>query len=63
MEKPIEEYKILTARHSSELSTQVKALMTDGWRPIGSHQVVTTHMQNRYAGSQHMGGYQSRGTG
>jgi hypothetical protein len=52
MEKPIEEYKILTARHSSELVTQVKALMSDGWRTVGSHQVVTTHIQNRYSGMQ-----------
>ncbi len=53
MEKPIEEYKILNARSSSELVSQVKGLIADGWRPIGSHQVVVSHIQNRFSGMQH----------
>jgi hypothetical protein len=53
MEKPIEEYTILNARSSSELVTQVKAFKTDGWRPIGSHQVATKHISVERAGTQH----------
>jgi len=51
--KEIEEYKILSARTKGELETQVKGLMTDGWKPVGGHQVETIHMQNVYAGNQH----------
>ena len=49
-----EEIKIVTARSASDLTNTVNGLLRDGWKAKGSHQVVTTHMQNRYAGSQHM---------
>lgn len=47
------EQKILTARSASELNSKIKEHIEDGWTPIGSHHVVETHHQLRYAGMQH----------
>lgn len=48
------EYKIVTATNSGTLNNQIGAMIKEGWKPKGSHKVVTTHMQNRYSGQQHM---------
>jgi hypothetical protein len=48
------EQKIITSTHADGLNTKIKEMQAEGWEPMGSHQVVTTHVQNRYAGSQHM---------
>jgi len=47
-------YKIVTSSSGQGLTTKIKELMTDGWKPVGSHQVVVLHSQNRFSGSQHM---------
>ena len=48
------DYKIVTSSSGQGLTTKIKELMTDGWKPVGSHQVVVLHSQNRFSGSQHM---------
>ena len=49
------EYKVITASSASELTKKVNELMEEHsfrkWIPDGSHQVVETHRQNRYRGS------------
>jgi hypothetical protein len=47
-------YQIVTSDSPHELTTKINKLIADGWKPIGSHQVVITREQNRYSGSQHM---------
>jgi len=49
-----DKYKIVSASNPSSLSAKVRDLAQIGWKPVGGHQAVTTHAQNRYAGSQHM---------
>lgn len=48
------EQKIITAHSASHLNEKVSKLISEGWKPIGSHKVVEVHRQNRYAGTQHM---------
>ena len=50
----IKEIKVVTAKTAIGLNSTVNSLMKEGWKPKGSHSVVTTHAQNRYAGKQHM---------
>jgi len=33
---------------------KVKNKIDEGWKPVGGHQAVEWHRQNRYAGKQHM---------
>jgi hypothetical protein len=47
------EYKILKSNSPSELTKKVTLAISEGWLPIGSHQVVKTHEQLVFAGSQH----------
>ena len=47
------EQKIITARSASHLNTKIAEMIEEGWKPLGSHQVLTIHAQNRYAGMQH----------
>ena len=47
------EQKIITSHSASNLNAQLKDMIEEGWTPIGSHQVVETHHQLRFAGSQH----------
>ena len=49
----IKEYEIVKAKSASELNAKIKACISEGWTPVGSHQVVTQIMQNQYAGMQH----------
>jgi hypothetical protein len=47
------EQKIITSHSASNLNAQLKDMIEQGWEPIGSHQVVETHHQLRFAGNQH----------
>ena len=46
-------YKVVSASSASELTARVGELIGEGWVTIGSHQVVTDHIQNRFSGMQH----------
>ena len=48
------EYKVITSSSPEGLSVVVSNKINDGWEPIGSHQVVVIHSQNRYSGMLHM---------
>ncbi len=48
------DYKIVSSTFPEGLTSKVKEMMEEGWKPIGGHSVVETHKQNRYSGSQHM---------
>jgi len=47
-------HKIIVSHSGEELSRKVNELIQEGWEPIGSHQVVVRHSQNRYRGTQHI---------
>jgi hypothetical protein len=46
------EQKIITSSSASRLNSKIKEMQENGWEPIGAHQVVTTHQQPRYRGSE-----------
>lgn len=46
------EQKVITTSSPERLNAKVKEMIDEGWEPIGSHQVVTTHQQPRYRGNQ-----------
>jgi hypothetical protein len=48
------EYKIVSSSSPQGLSVIVSNKINEGWEPVGSHQVVVVHSQNRFSGSQHM---------
>lgn len=48
------DYKILTSSNSHTLTENVRLLISEGWEPVGSHQVVVIHDQHRYRGTQHI---------
>ena len=48
------EYKIVSGGSPSDLSTKVNERLNDGWKVVGSHQVVILREQNRFSGQQHM---------
>jgi len=48
------EYKIVSGGSPSDLSTKVNERLNDGWKVVGSHQVVIHREQNRFSGQQHM---------
>jgi hypothetical protein len=48
------EYKIVSSSSPEGLSVIVTNNINEGWTPVGSHQVVVLHSQNRFSGSQHM---------
>lgn len=47
------EYKVIESGSVGELNRQIKEMIGEGWKPVGSHQVVVKHVQNRFAGLQH----------
>lgn len=47
------EKKVISAPSVTSLNRRIAELSAQGWEPIGTHQVVTTHAQNTYAGTQH----------
>ena len=48
------EYKIVSSSSPEGLSVIVNNKINEGWEPIGSHQVVVVHDQNRFRGNQHV---------
>ncbi len=52
--KKYKEYKVITAHNAESLNKQVAYHISEGWTPVGSHQVVITHQQNRFRGQQHI---------
>jgi len=51
--REIIDYKIVTNKSPSELTTKVLDLMKEGWSPVGSHQALTTESYDQYSGNQH----------
>jgi len=49
----IDDYKVISKRTTSQLTQEVKAMMVEGWTPVGGHGVVETHHQLQFAGNQH----------
>ena len=47
------EQKIITSHTASGLNEKIEKMIGEGWKPLGSHHVVVTHSQKRFAGSQH----------
>ena len=47
-------YTIVSGHSPQDLSKKVNEKINEGWKPIGSHQVVEQHRQNRYSGQQWM---------
>ena len=52
----MENYRILKSRTIEGLNKKVNELITSdgGWKPKGSHSVITTIAQNQYSGNQFM---------
>jgi len=46
------EYTIITRNSAGTLAEKVNQHIQDGWKPVGSHQVVEFHRQNRFSGTQ-----------
>jgi hypothetical protein len=47
-------YEIVTAGSPNELNRKINECISEGWKPVGGHQAVLIHSQNRYSGTQHM---------
>jgi hypothetical protein len=47
------EYKLITSSSPQGLTNTINLLINEGWTPVGSHQVVITHSQNRFSGTTH----------
>jgi hypothetical protein len=47
-------YIVINGHSVQDLTRRVNEHIKEGWTPIGSHQVVESHRQNRYSGTQHM---------
>jgi len=47
------EQKIITSGSAHGLNEKIEKAIVEGWKPLGSHQVVVKHSQNRFAGTQH----------
>ena len=47
------EQKVIVSKSASGLNSKIEEMRADGWEPLGSHQVVTVHQQNRFSGTQH----------
>ena len=48
------EYKIIRASSAIELEKIANRYLEEDWKPVGSHKVIVTLMQNRYSGQMHM---------
>lgn len=48
------EYKVIVTHSGEELTRKVNELIKEGWTPVGGHQVVVRHVQNRFRGTQHV---------
>lgn len=47
------EFKVISSSSIERLNQQIQVYIDLGWKPVGSHQVVVTHVQNRFSGLQH----------
>jgi len=47
------EYKLITSSSPQGLTNTINLLINEGWTPVGSHQVVVVHSQNRFSGTTH----------
>ena len=47
-------YIVVSGHSPQDLTKKISDKIQEGWTPIGSHQVVESHRQNRYSGQQHM---------
>jgi hypothetical protein len=47
------EQKIITSGSAHGLNEKIEKMISEGWKPLGSHQVALKHSQNRFAGMQH----------
>jgi hypothetical protein len=47
------EQKIITSGSAHGLNEKIDKLISEGWKPLGSHQVALKHSQNRFSGMQH----------
>ena len=47
------EYKIVSSSSPQGLSNSINLLIGEGWEPVGSHQVIVVHSQNRFSGTTH----------
>lgn len=47
------DYQIVTTSSTGQLVVKVKELIKEGWKPVGGHQALVTHQQNRFSGDQH----------
>jgi len=47
------EYKIVSSSSPQGLTNTINSLMNEDWTPVGSHQVVVVHSQNRFSGTTH----------
>ena len=48
------EYKVIVSQTGEDLTRKVTELIKEGWTPVGGHQVVVRHVQNRFRGTQHV---------
>ena len=46
------EVTIISSSSPEGLNSKINANMQNGWKPLGSHQVVRSHSQNRFRGDQ-----------
>lgn len=47
------EFKVIRSGSVEGLNEKIKTYIEEGWKPVGGHQVVITHVQNRFSGLQH----------
>jgi hypothetical protein len=47
-------YDIIYSSSPEGLVKKVNEKINEGWKPVGQHQVVEYHHQNRYSGTQLM---------
>lgn len=48
------DYKVISSHSPESLSNRVSDYIKEGWKPVGSHQVVELLRQNKFRGDQHM---------
>jgi hypothetical protein len=46
------EVMIISSSSADGLNTKINTNLQNGWKPLGSHQVVRSHSQNRFRGDQ-----------
>jgi hypothetical protein len=46
-------YLLVRSSNADRLTEKVNQYIAEGYKPIGSHQAVVKHEQNRFRGNQH----------